>query len=67
VAQRVVLATAWKQMEVIVAGKERLALLLRPFMPRVMHNVLARRARKLRLGRERALSGPSNGAEGDTD
>ena len=34
VAQRVVLATAWEQKEVIIAGKERLALLLRPFMPR---------------------------------
>ena len=67
VAQRVVLATAWKQMEVIVAGKERLALLLRPFMPRVMHNVLARRARKLRLGREKALSGPSSRTEDATD
>lgn len=59
VAQRVVLATAWKQMEVIVAGKERLALLLRPFMPRVMHNVLARRARKLRFSRAKALTGPA--------
>jgi short-subunit dehydrogenase len=59
VAQRVVVATAWKQMEVIVAGKERLALLLRPFMPRVMHRVLARRARKLRLSRAKALTGPT--------
>jgi len=58
VAKRVVLGTAWKQMEVIVARKERLALLLRPFLPRVMHNVLARRARKLRLARAKALSGP---------
>lgn len=59
VAQRVVVATAWKQMEVIVAGKERLALLLRPFMPRVMHRVLAGRARKLRLSRQQALEGPT--------
>lgn len=59
VAQRVVLATAWEQKEVIIAGKERLALLLRPFMPRVMANVLARRARKLRLSREQALTGPT--------
>jgi len=59
VAQRVVLATAWKQMEVIIAGKERLALWLRPFMPRVMHNVLARRARRLRLSRAKALTGPA--------
>ncbi len=63
VAQRVMLATAWKQKEVIIAGKERLALLLRPFMPRVMANVLARRARKLRLGREKALTGAAATAE----
>ncbi len=58
VAQRVMVATAWKQMEVVIAGKERLALLLRPFMPRVMHRVLARRARKLRLDQKK-LSGPT--------
>ncbi len=58
VAQRVVVATAWRQMEVIIAGKERLALLLRPFLPRVMHTVLASRARKLRMARHPALPGP---------
>ncbi|HCH66434.1 MAG TPA: hypothetical protein DFR83_26760, partial [Deltaproteobacteria bacterium] len=67
VAQRVVLATAWEQKEVIIAGKERLALLLRPFMPRVMANVLARRARKLRLGREKALTGPTEEPAGPVE
>lgn len=59
VARRVVLGTAWKQMEVIVARKERLALLLRPFLPRVMHRVLARRARKLKTPEPAKLTGPA--------